>query len=191
MVSGHRVISLDFIHRTFCMGNPTRLHLDLRENFKAVQDSLSKEEQYRLDISQLEAYVLGNACRLYTILLLIGESHRIFKIFLDTNQLNDGIFMRRHEHELPYCQLELVRTIRHLENIETEFFNTQWTIPAVLCREFTHRFPIDHYRFPFESKPEIIGKESHGYVYRVAILKGHLERGIEPFQSVSEPTLLT
>jgi hypothetical protein len=181
-------VSLGFISGLFKFGTPTKLHLSLQDDLESLQHDGSEEQVKDPTVEKLESFVLDSASKLYTILLLIGESHRIVKIFSDDRPPDDGMFVQKYAHEQPYCSSDYLNQNQHFQDIAEKFFQKQWCIPPVLRPDNTPKFPLADFRFPFETKPRRLGGGAGGQVWQVKISSGHLIKGDKPTSQVSSST---
>lgn len=169
-------VSLEFISFLFKKDNPTKLRLSLQDDWENLQidgsDLSASFETTKID--HLEDFVLKSACKLYALLLLLGQSQRIVAISQDDHPPTDQIFKQSITRDAHYCTLEFLNSNSHLKDIAPDIFRTQWYIPPILSRSSTQDFPKEHFRFPFIGIPGREGGGSGGAVTRVKIANGHL-----------------
>jgi hypothetical protein len=168
-------ISLSFISDLYTSGTPTKLQASLHDDVASVERDGSDLSTNGIKIAELKNFVLKSAPKLYALLILVGESQRIIKIFLEPHPTTDHIFEKQNAHDLHYCSVEYLETKAHFDGIAHALAQKQWLIPPVLCRDVTPKFPKHSFRFPFEFDLGEEGGGSFGQVYRVKVANGHLK----------------
>lgn len=119
--------------------------------------------------------------KLYALLILMDESKLILKLLDQAPPVDDGrlwglvrLDPEDPGSEPPYA-FKSLQQIDVLSGCADALYKQQWKIPPLLTAETHHSFPVEHFVFPFASKPEKISNGSYGVIYGVEIAKGHLE----------------
>jgi len=169
-------ISLASIRRLFNSGYPTRLLLSsLKEDLSHLRDVDPETDVNRIKIEELESFVLNNAPKLYTLLLLVNHSPKIVQLYLSDPLLTDRVFKKRSSNDTDYCSLEFLQESLHLKDIAHDIFQKQWLVPPILRHDITQSFPGNEFQFPFEAQPDKIDGGTGGAVFRAKVAGGHLE----------------
>lgn len=179
-------VSLDFIAGLFKSTNPPKLQQSIKTDLEALKNEGIDLQVENKMIEELVAYVRKEAAKLYAILLLLGHSQRIYTLYNEDHPVTDRIFEQGENNcDVSYCSLDYLKATHYLSDIAVEIFEKQWCIPPILCQQIDQIYPLGLFRFPFEAKPEPIGRGGYGGVYKVKVAKGHLRTGNHSYVRVS------
>lgn len=122
---------------------------------------------------QLAVSIRENQKQLYSILLLIGESHRIHRIpQSEAKLINDDHLFGPTTNAY---ELERLQSMTFFDGIADAFYRKQWIFPPSLSAPKTLEFPAEHFRFPFTSERRTLGNGYHGDVYAVEVPSSFLQ----------------
>ena len=170
-----KFVSLGFIADLFESINSQKLRLSIQADLEFLRAKRPELHTNDIKVEKLVDYVKKEASKLYAVLLLVGQSHRIVLLYNNDHRVTDHIFEKGEDsNAMPYCSLEYLRSMPQLGDISDDIFEKQWCVPPVLRRETHQKFPIKLFRFPFQSQPQIIGSGGWGQVYKVKVAEGHL-----------------
>jgi len=187
-----RFVSRDFIADLFKSTNPPKLQLSIQADLETLERGGFDLQTEGIKIEKLIAHVRNEASKLYSVLLLVGQSHRIVRLYNDDHPATDHIFEKgENSSDVSYCSLEYLKAMPQLSDIAEEIFENQWCIPPILHREIDQTFPVGLFRFPFQTMPQLIGKGGCGQICKVKIAEGHLEAGDRSYIRVSHWSFTT
>jgi hypothetical protein len=119
---------------------------------------------------ELAGKIRDNQKQLYTILLLINESHRIHRVHeTEVDSIKDEFLFKTTT--TGYTQ-ERLKNQSFFEGIATAFYRKQWIFPPGLSTSKTLDFPAECFVFPFKSTRHTLGDGNGGYhgdVYAVEV----------------------
>jgi hypothetical protein len=120
-----RFVSLDFIADLFKSTNPPKLQLSIQTNLETLKREDFDLQTEGIKIEKLIAYVRKEASKLYSVLLLAGQSHRIVRLY-DDHLVTDHIFEKgENGSDVSYCYMEYLKAMPQLSNIADEIFENQ------------------------------------------------------------------
>ena len=181
-----KFVSLDFIADLFKSANPPKLQLSIQADLEFLTVERPGLQIKDIKTDKLVDYVRKEASKLYAVLLLAGQSHRIVQLYNNDHRVTDRIFEKGEDSsDVPYCSLEYLQAMPQLSDVADVIFEKQWCFPPVLRREIHQKFPVVLFRFPFQSEPHPIGGGAWGQVYKVKVAEGHLEANDKNYVNVS------
>jgi hypothetical protein len=119
---------------------------------------------------QLAVSIKENWKQLYSVLLLIGESHRIHRIPQSEAKLINDEYLFGSTTDT--YELERLQSVTFFDGIADAFYQKQWIFPPGLSAPKTLDFPVKHFHFPFTSARRVLGDGQggyHGVVYEVEV----------------------
>ncbi|KAH8725182.1 kinase-like domain-containing protein [Phaeosphaeriaceae sp. PMI808] len=130
------------------------------------------------DIAQLASTIKDEGTKLYAILILLEQSHRISPLLKGSPLINDNSLFGARQTGIASstCSLDKLKGFASLKDIADEFYEKQWIFPPSLMGEVTFDFHAKYFRFPFTSEPQKLGGGSYGEVFAVDLPRGYLDQ---------------
>jgi len=151
--------------------------------FRKVKEQLENDFSHwePKERENLQQAIQSSGGKLYAILILLDETHKIF-ILMDKEQpVNDSTLFGNNKERS--CNQDELSKIPQLRDIAPEFYKKQWIIPPVLCSNEEPEFPIESFIFPFSNDPAYHNRGSYGLIFTTEIASGHL-RSSYKYQTV-------
>lgn len=120
-----RFVSLDFIADLLKSTNPPKLQLGIHTDLETLKREGFNLQTENIKIEEIITYVRKEASKLYSVLLLAGQSYRIVRLYNDDHPVTDRIFEKgENSCDVSYCSLEYLKATPQPSDIAEEILRT-------------------------------------------------------------------
>jgi len=104
-----KFVSLGFIADLFESTNPPKLRLSIQADLEFLRAERPELQIMDIKIEKLVDYVKKEASKLYAVLLLVGQLHRIVQLYNNDHRVTDHIFEQGEDsNAMRFCVFALL-----------------------------------------------------------------------------------